>query len=724
MKKILGLIFIHLFVLSAFAQQPCVTDNVYWKRKIEFPQISVTEQQLEKDIARQIQFINLNNVAKTTIEDTTYYDVPVVVHIIHDFGSDYLADDAIYNAFKNWSDVFVCKNADTNSVITPFKPYVGNARIRLHLATKDPNGNPTKGVTRHWSYLASNADDQAKLDWWLNSQYINIWFVGKFSPDHTGAAAYSYYPSTGAWMPYYDGVISLASYLDVEKTIPHEIGHSLNLQHVWGNNNNAGVACGDDQVQDTPPTKGHIGGGCTAANIFDITCSTGYIANGINYPDTNNAQNIMDYTYCERMFSKGQTLRMRATLTNSTAGRNNLITPSNLTSTGALSTMPDLKPTPSFSVEKALFASERSYFLCANSGTQFVFKNRSWNDTITEVKWSFSNGATYPDTINSGMVYNSFSQPGWVTVTLKATGNNSGSSTLTNTQAVYVADTNMLQPGGYHQNFATLNDHNNWPTFNYYENTFQWEWYQGKGYGDNACMRYRAFDYRSTPLSASGSPNGDWDDLVTPGFNLSGYSNGKLNLNFYSAGSFINAMSDSMHILISEDCGRVWKKIAVINGQQLTNNNSTSSEFIPFNANQWIPQTISIPSNYLNVTKAFFKFRYFPTDNGNDFYLDKFSISPFSTEVNEVAEDISAIKIFPNPSSGKVNVVFKSGNDGNVSITIKDITGKTIFNAIENLVPNTVFTKELDNIFQANGMYFISVANENNIITEKLMMIK
>lgn len=724
MKHFISLFLLNIISFACFAQQqPCATDQVYWTRKASLPQIKQTEQKLEAEIAQQLKLINLNSVAKTTADDTTYYNVPVVIHVIHDYGADYLADNAIYEAFSDWADVFVCKNTDTNSVITPFKPYIGNARIKLHLATKDPNGNPTKGVTRHWSYLAKNGDDQAKLDWWPNDKYINIWFINNFNPDHAGAAAYSYYPSMASWMPYYDGVISLASYLNTEKTIPHELGHSLNLQHVWGNNNNAGVACGDDQVQDTPPTKGHTPSGCTGVNLFDVTCSVGYTAAGINYPDTNNAQNIMDYTYCDRMFSKGQAVRMRAALTNNTASRNNLYTSANLALTGALAPMPDLKPTPAFSVETALFATDRTYFLTANHNTQFVFRNRSWNDTITEVKWTFSNGATIPDTITSGMVNNSFSQPGWVTVTLKATGNNSGSTTITNTQAVYVADTNMLQPGGYHQEFATPNDHNNWPSFNYYENTFKWEWYQGKGYGDNACMRYRSFDNRTAPESESGIANGDWDDLITPGFDLTAYNGGKLNLNFYTAGAYKNAITDSMNVYISVDGGRVWKKIAAIHDQYIANNNGSSAEFIPTAANQWMPQTIAIPSGYLSSSKAFFKFRYFPTDNGNNFYLDKFSLSPFPTEVNEVAQNRSTIKVYPNPSTGKVNLVYKTGSDGHVLIQVRELTGNTIYNGSEYMAPNTVFTKELDHLFPANGLYFISVSNENNTVTEKLMII-
>ncbi|RYY12665.1 MAG: hypothetical protein EOO04_33225, partial [Chitinophagaceae bacterium] len=448
MLKRTGLLLIAgLLSISSRAQLACGTDDKYQQLKAAHPEIGALEQKLEAEIRDKVSKLDLRKFAKTTgANDTTYYDVPIVIHLVHDYGTEYVSDDAIFDAVSNWSEVFLASNPDTASVIAPFKPYIGNARIRLRLATKDPNGNPTKGITRRRSYLSANAGDQAKLDGWPNNSYINIWFVNTFSGSHSGAAAYAYYPSSGQWMPYYDGIIGLTTYLNYDKAIPHEIGHVLNLQHTWGNTNAPNVACGDDQVADTPPTKGHLTTGCTAASIYDVTCATGYVVNTpngiIDYPDTTNAQNVMDYTYCQKMFTHGQVDRMHASLNSSVAGRNNLFNPANLVSTGALEARPDLLPIPEFSVEKAAFSTERSYFLTAGNAAKFVFRNRSWNDTITNVDWTFSNGADISSISSMGTINNQFSQPGWVTVTMTATGNNSGTATLTDDRAVYVADPN------------------------------------------------------------------------------------------------------------------------------------------------------------------------------------------------------------------------------------------------------------------------------------------
>ena len=74
----------------------------------------------------------------------------------------------------------------------------------------------------------------------------------------------------------------------------------------------------DDNVDDTPLTSGW-----TTCNLDGETCGS-----------LDNVQNYMDYSYCGRMFTEGQRLRMRAAMNSSTAQRNQLWTPANLEETG------------------------------------------------------------------------------------------------------------------------------------------------------------------------------------------------------------------------------------------------------------------------------------------------------------------------------------------------------------------------------------------------------
>ena len=699
-------------------KKTCGTDQAYWQQMQEHPENAQIEAALEREIQDKIKNIDMNALAKGT---ATVYDVPVVVHVVHDYGTENLSDDAIYNAVKHWTETYMEQSMDTAAVIPEFKSIIGNAQITFHLATKDPNGNPTKGVTRHWSYESSNGSDQAKLDDWPRANYINVWFVRTMSAANATAAAYAYLPSSAQNNPYGDGVIAVYDYLDNDNTIPHEIGHVMNLQHTWGNTNNPEVACGDDGVTDTPPTKGHNPQGCTATALYDTVCNNGQYVN---------SQNIMDYTYCSKMFTVGQITRMRAALTSGTAQRNTLYSAANLTATGALSQMPDLAPTPDFSIEKGnktgIPPTERSFFLCADDPTtKFVFKNQSWNDTITGVEWTFGNGATTATSNSTGNVINQFTTPGWVSVKLAATGNNSGTTTITRDSAVYAASNTTIPGLGYHMDFESASYIPNWPMFNYYNNTFKWSW-ATPGYSNGGSIKYRAYDDRPDPVGYSGSATLDHDDFITPAFDLSETPTGNLNINFYTSGAYATGSSakDSLEIYVSNTCGAYWTKIAGIKGSSLLNKGKVTNEYTPASQSDWIPQTVSIPA--INRTnKTFIRFRYLPYSNGNTFYMDDFGISIFPTEVKEAMATPNAVTIYPNPSKGDCKILFTTGNDGKVSYDIKDITGKTIYHNTEAYAPNTLIQQPITaNVFPSSGLYMITVTISNKTVTQKLVIEK
>ena len=116
------------------------------------------------------------------------------------------------------------------------------------------------------------------------------------------------------------------------RTSTHEVGHWLNLEHLWGPNNNPGTATScssDDGVDDTPRCIG-----VTACILTSNSCSNdaqdGYWSSDV----VDNVENYMEYSYCNKMFTNGQKTRMRSALVSSVGGRNNLWINSNLNSTG------------------------------------------------------------------------------------------------------------------------------------------------------------------------------------------------------------------------------------------------------------------------------------------------------------------------------------------------------------------------------------------------------
>ncbi len=88
---------------------------------------------------------------------------------------------------------------------------------------------------------------------------------------------------------------------DKGRTTTHEVGHWLNLRHIWGD-----ASCGNDLVSDTP-TQQTSNYGCPS--FPNVTCSS--TANGDQF------MNYMDYTDdgCMNMFSLGQKSRMRSLFT-------------------------------------------------------------------------------------------------------------------------------------------------------------------------------------------------------------------------------------------------------------------------------------------------------------------------------------------------------------------------------------------------------------------------
>ena len=151
--------------------QPCSSDEVRNRLLAMHPEFVQKEAEFDRQVKEDLKKIDISKYARTTgvPGDTSFwYDIPIVVHIIHDYNNegpsypgpsdmgDFVTDDMIYNDLLNWNIVYAGANADTSNVIPTFKPYIGIPHIRLHLATIDPEGNPTHGITRRTSRRPSS----------------------------------------------------------------------------------------------------------------------------------------------------------------------------------------------------------------------------------------------------------------------------------------------------------------------------------------------------------------------------------------------------------------------------------------------------------------------------------------------------------------------------------------------------------------------------------------
>jgi hypothetical protein len=94
------------------------------------------------------------------------------------------------------------------------------------------------------------------------------------------------------------GTINTHGTYNMGKTAVHEVGHWLNLRHLWGDED-----CGDDLVADTPKQSTYTVG---CPSTIRISCGNG--------PNGNMYMNYMDFTDdgCMNLFTAGQKARMRA----------------------------------------------------------------------------------------------------------------------------------------------------------------------------------------------------------------------------------------------------------------------------------------------------------------------------------------------------------------------------------------------------------------------------
>lgn len=233
--------------------------------------------------------------------------IPVVVHVLWNDPSQNLSDALIQSQLDVLNKDFSAANEDIGKVPSYFMQYVADAGFRFVLARKDPRGRITNGIVRKYTGITNfGMDDRAKNsslggdDAWDADKYLNIWVCNSTG----GIIGYSSLPgdprekdgvviNTNAF-----GTLNRSGQFSKGRTATHEIGHWLNLRHIWGDG-----SCGDDKVDDTPPQQLPTRG-CPSGEKF----SCGTTAHGNMY------MNYMDFTddVCMMMFTLGQRERMRA----------------------------------------------------------------------------------------------------------------------------------------------------------------------------------------------------------------------------------------------------------------------------------------------------------------------------------------------------------------------------------------------------------------------------
>lgn len=619
------------------------------------------------------------------------YTIPVVIHIIHANGSENISNAQVMDAMEVLNRDFQLGNADANNVQPPFQGMPADIEIEFKLAKLTPGGDCTNGITRTYSTASTDPNAggndrinavQAAHGNWPGDEYLNIYVAGEIG----GAAGYTYKPfDWGGGSGMGNGIHVLDTYvgrigtgsIGRSRTLTHEVGHWLNLDHLWGGSNNPGEAgnCGiDDAVLDTPETLGW-----TICDLDGATCDLNEI---------DNVENYMEYSYCSKMFTPGQKARMHAALNSSTGGRDNLSTNANLTNTGV--GLPDVMCQADFQASKTT--------VCA--GETVTFSDLSYSGP-TGWTWTFP-GAT-PGTSTDQNPTVTYTTAGVHEVILTAT-DGSNSDTETKTAFITVVGDPIQLP--YYEGFENYSavPNTNWGELNL-EGNNSW-----------GIANVGLISNKSAKMNNFGQNGVNTDELIClQGIDLSNVDpTVGVTLSFRYAYKKRSAGNDEwLKVFLSDDCGQTWAQRKTIHGNSLGSEISTST-YTPSSDEEWTTVHMT------NVTSQFwvenFKYKFeFESDGGNNIYIDNINIyngSPSDDLVSGLEEGdvIADMGIYPNPADNEVNVRFGLTSNASTAVEVYDMVGQKVLSTRVNAnVGTNVVTLSTSNL--RAGVYMVAVVN-------------
>jgi len=383
MKKILISLCVAGFAFLSNAQRTCHTMDNHERLLQEDPEYGPRLQEVETFTQKAISKgrIDLEKAVVT---------IPVVVHVLYNTSAQNVSDAQIQSQLTVLNNDFRKLNSDASLIPSVFTGVSADAEINFCLATVAPNGTATTGIIRRQTSVTSfSANDAMKYDAqggstaWPAGSYLNIWVCNLGG----GLLGYAQFPGGAAAT---DGVVinftafgttgtAQAPY-NKGRTATHEVGHWLNLRHIWGD-----ASCGSDLVSDTPVHQ-TSNSGCPSYPKAN-TCGT----------SAEMTMNYMDYTddACMYMFTSGQKSRMQA-LFLSGGARASLKTSTGCTGSG--STTP-------------------SYCSANGANTSYEYINRvqlnTINNTTTASAGGYGNFTNLSTTLITGTAYTVTLTPGF-----------------------------------------------------------------------------------------------------------------------------------------------------------------------------------------------------------------------------------------------------------------------------------------------------------------------
>jgi len=416
-------IFCVLFVQHATAQK-CATAQLDSIHNIRHPEWKASRARMEQKLQDHIRSQKIN--PQRTSGTAAIYTIPVVVHVIHntssgEIGGKNIPTQQILDQIAVLNEDYRRTNADTINTPSIYKSVAADVQIEFCLAVRDPSGDPTNGIRRVYniqpSYDAYDSADEIflkGLSYWPSDQYLNIWVCDL----EAGVLGFAQFPSDNSdnqGPATTDGVvidfstfgrnIATSTKYNLGRTTTHEVGHWLDLIHIWGD---ASDCTGDDFCADVPSCSNDFYAAKPSC-LAPMQCA-----------NTRMIQNYMDYSddACMNMFSADQKARMQSAMA---------VSPRRIalqSSLGCCNTC--YVPHANFSASQTV----------ASIAESVIFTDESTGN-INTYSWDFGSGATPANAVGSGPHVVTYSTIGQKNITLSVTGSY-GTDALTKNDYIYV----------------------------------------------------------------------------------------------------------------------------------------------------------------------------------------------------------------------------------------------------------------------------------------------
>ncbi|RMG62378.1 MAG: T9SS C-terminal target domain-containing protein [Bacteroidetes bacterium] len=242
--------------------------------------------------------------------------IPTIVHVVYQNATENISDAQIQSQIQVLNDDFRRLNADASNTPTDFQGVAADTEIEFCLTQvvrvpTSVSSFGTNDAVKSSSTGGSNViNPSGALNIWVCEIGGGILGYAQFpgGPASTDGVVvdYRYFGTTGTATPPFN----------LGRTATHEVGHWLNLRHIWGD----GGCNVDDFVNDTPLAGSPNYTGAPCSYPGPNTCAP---KGRPGQPDDFDMfQNYMDYSddVCMNLFTQGQKSRMWAAINGSRPG--------------------------------------------------------------------------------------------------------------------------------------------------------------------------------------------------------------------------------------------------------------------------------------------------------------------------------------------------------------------------------------------------------------------